>query len=255
MSSTTKWIALSALAAALIVAVLSWTKHKPDGDQSASAASKPSPGIITAKVPGSTEHAASAAQWPPVAVSGQIKQMGSPLDSVAPPQCRTTPDGDLVIDPTTRNDVELVAALYKPDEALGKLGDACKDASPKAQRTIKDLYQQYVQYTQAIKQTFPMEEQLAIPIDKLQAVLGQGLHDLRVQYFGAERACARFCEEEEMSKRMLAMAVEYKQKHPNANTEEAVGYAQEQISDEVAAKEAAREAALNGAAKNAPAKR
>jgi hypothetical protein len=235
--STKKWMALSALAGVVVVAVLALTKPQPDDMASPHATqAKPTTGLV--------QGAGDIASTPMAAASlpvNKVREMGSPLDSVAPPACRTTSSGDLVIDPQTRTDVELVVALYKHDEALRKLGDACKDQSPKAQRAMTDLYQQYVQYSQSITQTFPVEEQKAIPLDKLQAVLGQGLHDLRVQYFGADKACAMFCEEEELTKRMLSMAVAYKQKHPNASTEEAVGHAQEQISAEMAAKEEAKE--------------
>lgn len=236
--STKKWIALSALAGVVVVVVLAWTKPKPEDTASTS---PHRPGAWTAKASdagiGNVAEPKATASLP----VNKVREMGSPLDSVAPPACRTTASGELMIDPQTRTDVELVVALYKHDEALSKLGDACKSQSPKAQRAIKDLYQQYVQYSQAITQTFPVEEQKAIPLDKLQAVLWQGLHDLRVQYFGADKACAMFCEEEELTKRMLGMAVEYKQKHPSASTEEAVGHAQEVIAAEFDAKEEAKE--------------
>jgi hypothetical protein len=163
------------------------------------------------------------------ALQASVPQEGSPLDSIAPPACRTNARGDLVIDAQTRTDVELVVGLYKADKALAKLDEACKNEGGKAQREMKNLYQQFAQYSQAVTQTFPVEEQTAIPVDKLEGTLLKGLHDLRVQYFGAERACAMYCEEEDLTRKMLTVAVEYKQKNPKASTEEAVQQAQAEI--------------------------
>jgi lipase chaperone LimK len=231
--STKKWIIISVAAGLAIVAVLAATKPKPV--EQAAKPGQSGPGLITAQVPtGIPDTPAESAKAPFAASAPQVA--ASPLDSIAPPACRTTARGDLVIDPQTREDVELVTSLHKPADALAKLNEACKNESPKAQQEMKNLLQQFVQYSQAVVQTFPPEEQIAIPVDKLEAVLHKGLHDLRVQYFGAEKACAMYCEEEEITKRMLGTAVDYKQKNPKASTEEAVGFAQSELSKELEAK-------------------
>src|SRR5690606_15761574 len=228
----------SALAGALVVAVLAWTRT-PSPTEGTAATATPAPGIITAQVPGALPSGDAPAQAASAAAPMAPQAMASPLDAITPPACRTDAQGELVIDPGTRNDVELITALHKPAQALAKLDEACQDQGPKARQAMKNLYQQFVQYAQAVTQTFPPDEQIAIPVEKLEAVLLKGLHDLRVQYFGAETACAMYCEEEELTRRMLAVAVDYKQKNPKASTEESVGMAQAEIMKEIEAKEAA----------------
>ncbi|MFT3858447.1 MAG: lipase secretion chaperone [Aquabacterium sp.] len=247
--STAKWIALSALAGAAVVAVLVWTRPPAPADVSQASATAAS-GLIQAHVP-TPEPAGS--EPLPLPGMGQMRAMGasapSPnalIDSVAPPGCRTTDNGDIVVDADTRGDVEMVVMLYKPEQAMARLDDACQDKGPRAKQAMRNLYQQYVQYITAVKQTWPVEEQTAIPVEKLESTLHKSLHELRVQYFGADKACAMFCEEEELTHRMLTMAVTYKQKNPKATTEEAVGMAQAEIMKEVQAKAAAQEAAAQG---------
>jgi hypothetical protein len=227
--STTKWIALSLAGGALVVAVLSWTRQGTEDASNAAQQTASSPhGVITARVPTAPNDGNSASMRAPYAASApQVAE--SPLDSVKPPECRVSERGDLLIDPQTREDVELVAALHRPGIALAKLDEACKDQSPKAKQEMKNLYQQFAQYSQAVTQTFPIEEQNEIPVEKLDGVLLKGLHDLRVQYFGAEKACAMYCAEEDLTKRMLEMAVDHKRKNPKASTEEAVAFAQNEI--------------------------
>ena len=232
--STTKWIAISVLAGAGIVAALSWNA-KPDGEAIAPATPASQGGVITAQVPMPQGEATT--PQPPSFAARASSAPASPLDAVAPPLCRTTERGDLVIDPQTREEVELVAALYTPEKAIAKLAEACADRPPKAAQEMKNLYRQFVQYSQSIRQTFPPDEQVAIPVEKLEEVLLKGMHDLRVQYFGAERACAMYCEEEELTRRMLALAIDYKQRNPKATTEEAVGHAQGEITRQAAAQQ------------------
>lgn len=233
--STTKWIAISVLAGVGVVAVLSWNAQRAPQAEGQPASGQQ--GVITAQLPaGPADGAPASAPRAPYAASAP-QLIESPLDSVTPPACRTSSSGDLIVDPQTRDDVELVVSLYKTDKALAKLTEACKEASPQALREMKNLYQQFVQYSQAVTQTFPIEEQNEIPVDKLEAVLLKGLHDLRVQYFGAEKACAMYCEEEELTRRMLAIANDYKLRNPKASTEEAVGYAQGEISKQLAAQQ------------------
>lgn len=249
--STAKWITLSAMAGAAVVAVLVWTRPNAPADvQPASAGA--SSGLIQAQVP-TPQPDATGGDPAALPGMGQMRAMGasavSPnalIESVAPPGCRTVDNGDIVLDAETRGDVEMVVMLYKPEQAIARLDEACKDKGPRAQQAMRNLYQQYVQYITAVKQTWPVEEQTAIPVEKLESTLHKSLHELRVQYFGADKACAMFCEEEELTRRMLNMAVSYKQKNPKASTEEAVGMAQGEIMKEVQAKAAAQEAAAQG---------
>lgn len=241
--STQKWIIISALAGVAIVAALSLHPASDESVNTATSGAASAPGLITAQVPVSPTADGAAAQAGNPAASAPQPASEAFLDSIAPPDCRTNTQGELVIDQHTREDVDLVTTVFKPAEALAKLMQACQDAPPAAQQEMRNLLQQYVQYSQALVQAFPMEEQQALPIDKLESVLLKGMHDLRVQYFGAEKACAMFCEEEALTRRMLGIAVDHKRRNPKATTEEAVGIAQAEVLKEIEARQAAKDKA------------
>lgn len=237
--STKKWIIISALAGVAVVAALSLSKAPTTpADQAPTGAH--APGLITAQVPVPPTPDSATAPPAPLIASAPQQPSQALLDSIAPPACRTSANGELVIDQQTREDVDMMTTLFKPADALAKLMQACKDEPAKAQQEMRNLHQQYTQYSQALVQAFPIEEQQAIPIEKLEGVLLKGMHELRVQYFGADKACAMFCEEEALTRQMLAIAVDYKQRNPKATTEEAVGMAQAEIMKDIEVKRAAK---------------
>lgn len=127
----------------------------------------------------------------------------NPLDNLTPPVFRANPTGDLVMDPQTRTDVERLHALNERDDALAKLEALSRNLPAQARRELRELYQQHVQYTQAVTRSFPP----GVEVDSVDKVLQQfeGLHELRVQYFGADRAEKLFGEEEQATREMLAL--------------------------------------------------
>lgn len=127
----------------------------------------------------------------------------NPLDHMVPPTFKANKDGTLAMVPQTRVDVERVYALYPRDEALAKLEAFSQGLPDQARRELKDLFQQYAQYSQAVAQTYPPGLNLNT-VDEAARQL-DGLHDLRVQYFGAERAEAMFGEEEKTSRELMTL--------------------------------------------------
>lgn len=127
----------------------------------------------------------------------------NPLDTVAPPLCRATSRGDLLVNQQTRVDLERVYALNTQDEALAKLETCTSHLPLKAQRDVKNLYQQYVQYSKALQQTYPPGLNVGTVDEATQQL--NGIHELRQQYFGAEGAEAMFGEEEKTTREMLVL--------------------------------------------------
>jgi flagellar biosynthesis chaperone FliJ len=145
-----------------------------------------------------------------------------PLDTIEPPTFKADAHGALVMEAQTRVDVERINALYQRDVALAKLEAFSLNLPDTAKRELKDLYQQYAQYAQAVTQTY--QPGLSIgTVDEAARQL-QGLHDLRQQYFGAERAEALFGQEEKTSQELIALM---RQQSPNLSLEEKAAHAQE----------------------------
>jgi len=213
-----------AAAALLAVVMLAWAPWGSDSagepaDRAASSASAASSGAGARwSLPGSPAGPASGAASGPF----EAKPF-NPLDHVALPAFRATAQGELQLDAQTRADVERIQGLYERDDALAKLKEAGEGLSPKAQRELHELYRQYVQYAQAVAQAFP-PEQGGTSFDAAAQQLA-GLHDLRAQYFGAERAEALFGEEEKVSRELLALMRQ--SKDPSLSLEEKAAMAQD----------------------------
>lgn len=134
------------------------------------------------------------------------KAAHSPLDDMAPAVFHSA-QGRLVVDAQARTDIDRVAALYARDEALSRLDAATKQLPPQAQRDARDLYQQFIQYNQALDAALPQSAQAQVTLDEARRQL-QTLKDLRAQYFGATKAEQMFGQEETMQKQLLDDAAE-----------------------------------------------
>ncbi|RZI85728.1 MAG: hypothetical protein EOP38_03970 [Rubrivivax sp.] len=197
------WWVMLALATALVVAGLAWMPFKANDAQapaqanSASSPSQASPWSLNTQGDATTSGLAGAS-----AAVDTARAAPTPLDNIAPPIFRAKPNGDLVLDGQTRTAVERVHALYPRAEALTKLESFAQNLPESARRELKDLYQQYAQYDQAVAQTYPP----GLAVDTIDEAAKQldGLHKLRQQYFGAERADALFGQEEAISQQLLA---------------------------------------------------
>ena len=236
-----KSIAVIAGVAAVLVATWAWrtSASTPGSTPEQVSESADRPGIITSSVPAPPpaalpSSAPAAAGLPNAAPSAA--EPSALVASIPPPDCRSDDQGRLVLDQRTREDIDLLVSTLSGDQALAKLNEACMAQPASAQQAMRGLYQQYVQYVKAIEQQWPVDEQTNIPLDQLEHTLHKGLKELRVQYFGAERACALFCEEERLTTQMLTMAVDYARRHPQASTEQAIQAAQAAVMKDAMAK-------------------
>jgi len=217
------WIGGAAGAGVLLVAALSWTKSEPAAQP---AAALPVPG------------GASAATFPQVSAPEQqdanmgllpVRPLGkqpSALDSMVPPSFQVA-NGKLVVDAHARSEIERVTAVYSREEAMAKLGDVLKDMPPQAQREVRDLYEQYTQYNQALNQAIPLEQKDISTLEQAQSQF-EAIKKLRAQFFGP-KAEAMFKDDEVLTQRILDFSAEYMKAHPNASLQEATGYGQEKV--------------------------
>jgi Proteobacterial lipase chaperone protein len=221
--SSKLWIAGAAAAGALLVGVLSLTKQ-PVMDQGAGQA------VVSA--------ATSSAEFPNVSQPDQqdanmgllpqrpLGKMPSALDAMVPPSFQVA-HGRLVVNPHARTEIERVTAVYSRDEAMAKLGEVLKDMPPQAQREVRDLYEQYTQYNQALNQAIPLEQKEISTLEQAQSQF-EAMKKLRAQFFGAN-AEAMFKDDELLTQRILDFSAEYMKTHPNASLQEATGYGQEKV--------------------------
>ncbi|MBI5925972.1 MAG: hypothetical protein HY836_10275 [Aquabacterium sp.] len=147
----------------------------------------------------------------------------TPLDTMILPIFRATAKGSLAIDQQTRLDVERIYALFPRDEARAKLESQSSELPDQARRELKDLFQKYAQYAQAVTQTFPPEQNTGALDDATRQF--NGLKDLRRQYFGEELAQNLFGEEEKTAQELLELM--RKQSDPKLSLEEKAEQAQE----------------------------
>lgn len=175
-----------------------------------------SPGAALAPAPSSGPKASDA--------GGEVGKPASPLDTMILPTFRANSQGALVMDQQTRLDVERIHALFPRDEALIKLDRQSSGLPDQARRELRALYQQFSQYAQAVAQTYPPGLSNGTLEEATQQL--KGLHDLRQQYFGPERAEALFGEEEKTSQELLMLM--RKQADPKLSLEERAEQAQEE---------------------------
>jgi hypothetical protein len=187
------------------------------------------PGTDTAANPSLQQAGPGLGRWfasqPQVAVAEASAQAASnvgetkpfnPLDTTELPTFRATPQGKLVVDVQTRNDVERMVALFAQDNGLQRLALQSADLPE-----LRDLYQRYVQYSQAVTQSIPQGQGT---LDEATQQL-KILHALRAQYFGADQAEVMFGDEEATAEKL--MDIMRQQTDPKASLEERVIQAQE----------------------------
>jgi len=109
--------------------------------------------------------------------------------------------GDLVINETTRLSIEKLYALHTPEEREAKVNELSGVLPSEAHRQLVHFLDYFDKYVREAKIIYPPEAQT----DSVDAALDQldGLHDLRVSYFGADVAEAFFGREERVGRRML----------------------------------------------------
>jgi len=149
----------------------------------------------------------------------------SPLDTMQPPIFRANSHGDLTIDTQTKNDVERMVALFHGDEALRKLDEFSANIPAKARQELKDLFQNYSQYAQALAQALPPAQSTGTFEEARQQF--KVAKELRAQYFGPEKANAMFGEEEAITQNLLTNVES--NKDPKMTLNEKIIKAQEEM--------------------------
>jgi hypothetical protein len=212
------WWPLAALALIAAVAALAWWprgEHTTEATPGA-ATQLQRPGWfggapVTADAPAPPASAASAGEAKPF----------NPLDTMEMPTFRATPQGKLVLDLQTRNDLERMVALFANDHGLQRLDLLSAGLPAQARQELRDMYQRYLQYSQAMAANISPNQ---TTLDEA-AKQFQTLHELRQQYFGPEAADALFSAEEAAAAQL--MDIMRKQTDAKASIEDRAAKAQD----------------------------
>jgi hypothetical protein len=111
--------------------------------------------------------------------------------------------GRVVADERARLNLEKLFALYSPAERQQKLEELQATLPPSAARDLADMLERYVNYDAAQRQTFPPGQDLSSPEEGLNII--DNMHNLRVQYFGADAANTMFGKEEKIQRELLRL--------------------------------------------------
>jgi len=111
--------------------------------------------------------------------------------------------GNLVLNASTRLNIEKLTALNTPEELREKLRKFSVVLPREAHRQLVYLIESFKGYIAAVKETHPPDAE----IETLEEALDElaGIHALRVKYFGAKVAEAFFGEEDKMNRQLLGL--------------------------------------------------
>ena len=200
-------ITAGAVAAVVLTAVLLFTRkdEQHEADDSSTTSSVATPATM-----GSS--AASASAETPTSTSKPILGPAAiPTSPVAAAEdedptkitFKADDKGRMVTNEKARLNLERLYALYTPAERQQKLDELSESLPPAAARDLADLMERYINYDAAQRQTFPPGQDLPTPEEGFNVI--DGIHNLRVQYFGADVANAFFGKEEKIQKELLRL--------------------------------------------------
>lgn len=115
--------------------------------------------------------------------------------------------GNLVLNETTRINIERLYALNTPEELEEKFRKLSRVLPDNAHRQVINLVDYFDKYTRDVKDIYPPD----MEVETVEEVLVElkGIHDLRLVHFGADVARAFFADEEKMSLQLIyLMAIE-----------------------------------------------
>ena len=115
--------------------------------------------------------------------------------------------GNLVLNETTRINIEKLHALNTPEKLAEKMQKLSTVLPAAAHRQVANLVDYFDKYTRDIQEIYPPD----VAPETLEDVLVQlkGMHDLRLMHFGADVATAFFADEEKLSLQLVyLMAIE-----------------------------------------------
>ena len=131
--------------------------------------------------------------------------------------------GHIVLNENTRLDLERLHALYGPAEREKQLQEMSATLPPPAARELHQLMDQYQNYQAAAYQAYPPDREMTTVEQGVSQI--DGMHGLRVQFFG-EQATEKMFGLEEKAQRQLFKLME-NEKDPSLTVEEKAERAQQ----------------------------
>lgn len=200
-------IIAGAVAAVVLAAVLLYPHHR--GEEATEMASEPTaapPAQSPAAPPAEPVPAASTVAAPSAAaLPAPASADALPVEEDDPTKITFKADakGRMVTDQNARLNLEKLNALYTPAERQKMLEEISATLPAAAARDLADMMERYVNYDSAQRQTFPPGQDLASPEDGLNLI--DNMHNLRVQFFGADVANNFFGKEEKIQRELLRL--------------------------------------------------
>lgn len=115
--------------------------------------------------------------------------------------------GNLVLNETTRHNIEKLHALNTPEELAEKMRKLSGVLPDAALRQVANLVDYFDKYTRDIQEIYPPDVDVGT-VEELLVEL-KGLHDLRLMHFGSDVAKAFYADEEKISLQLVyLMAIE-----------------------------------------------
>ena len=141
--------------------------------------------------------------------------------------------GNLVLNETTRLNIEKLYALNTPEELAEKMKKLSTVLPDTALRQVANLVDYFGKYIRDVKETYPSDVELETVEDALAQL--KGMHDLRLMHFGTDVNNAFFADEEKLSLQLLYLM--FIEKDKNLSLDEKAQRAQQllQSSPELAA--------------------
>lgn len=112
-------------------------------------------------------------------------------------------DGHIVTDEQARLNIEKLFALNTPELRAAKQRELEDSLPSGAARELAELMERYDNYRAASRQAFPPGRELTTAEEGLNEI--DGLHGLRMQYFGADVAAGFFGAEEKVQRELLRL--------------------------------------------------
>ena len=123
----------------------------------------------------------------------------------------------------TRLDLERLHALYTPAERERKLTEIAATLPPEAARELYQLMDQYQNYQAAVYQAYPPDREMTSVEQGVSQI--DGMHGLRVQYFGEQATEDMFGAEEKLQRELYKLMEN--EKDPSLTVEEKAERAQQ----------------------------
>ncbi|HEU5133591.1 MAG TPA: lipase secretion chaperone [Steroidobacteraceae bacterium] len=111
--------------------------------------------------------------------------------------------GDIVLNENTRLDLERLHALYSPADREKKLQEVSATLPPAAASQLHQLMDQYKNYQAAAYQAYPPDREMTSVEQGVSQI--DGMHGLRVQFFGEEATEKMFGAEEKAQRALYKL--------------------------------------------------